>query len=298
MKKDNRKFNPRHRVSHTTDKPSTSPNKARSSFQRGQTISGYNKETSERNQHHELITQRRKLGTFFAFIAGAAVFILFILIQLTVNVVVYSSQSQKIPDQQRYVDVIQGYYEDHPIERLKMFLNGDKLLEEIQAKLPEVSKINNIKPSGITESEFILEMRQPVAIWDFSDDKKYFVDSAGVAFQENFFDRPVVSVFDESGVRNAKGNVIVSGSFLSFIGKTIGAAQSHNIKIEKITIPPASLRQIEVYIEGRQYPVKFLTSRSPEGQVSDLNNTLAHLDKYGIVPQCIDLRVEGKAFYK
>ena len=92
--------------------------------------------------------------------------------------------------------------------------------------------------------------------------------------------------------------MVASNSFLSFVGRVIGAAGDNKLEIERIVIPPASLRQIEVYVSGVPYPAKFLTTSSAEGQVLAFRQALDYFTKTGLTPDYVDLRVEGKAVYR
>lgn len=272
--------------------------KPQASFRRGQTISGYKKEDSERQKRHDLVVQRRKLSSFFMFIAGLAVFVIFIMSQLIVRVDVSLMNGEKIDDQRRYSDIAQKYLEDHPVERLRIFLNGDNLLAEMKKELPEISKISKISFAGFTNVDISLDMRKPVAAWQVSADKTYFVDNSGIAFSKNFFEAPSVLVSDESGIQLADGKIAVSNSFLSFIGQIIGKAQENGIVVEKIVIPPASLREVEVYVKDLSFPFKLITSRPAGEQVESLKTTLNYLNNRGISPKYVDLRVSGKAYFQ
>ena len=113
----------------------------------------------------------------------------------------------------------------------------------------------------------------------------------------NYYDQPSVVISDDSGIKSS-GNVVASNSFLSFVGKVVGAANDNKLEVEKIVIPPASLRQVEVYVVGVPYPAKFLTTSSAEGQVLSFRQAIDYFTKTGMVPKYVDLRVEGKAVYR
>lgn len=267
------------------------------SFRRGQTISGYQKEHSERLKTHELVVRRRKLGWFFSFVLIMAALVLFTLAQLVVSTSFTLSSGQIISDGDKYAKIINDYYHDHPIERLLIFMDGNNLLAQLQAAQPEIRAIKQIRMTSLTSFNFELEVRQPVALWEIND-KKYFVDDQGVPFVDNYFEAPSISVLDESGLRVDIDTVVASSSFLGFIGRAVGQAQRDNVQIERIVIPALSLRQVDVYLKDRNYPVNLLTSNSPEAQIEGLASALRYFDDQGIAPNYIDLRAEGRAYYR
>lgn len=271
--------------------------KSQGSFRRGQTISGYRKEDSQRSKAHDLIVKRRKISSFLMFLLAGAALILFVLSQLVVKIDFYSQDGKMIEDQSRYQKVIDEYYQDRPIERMRIFLNGDNLLSAIQSELPEVAAIDDINLKSFTHFKFVLNMRKPVASWSVND-KNYFVDNTGVAFNVNYYDNPSITISDESGIKIGDNHIVVSNGFLSFVGKIIGAANTNNLEVERIVIPPSSLRQVEVYVKNVSYPAIFLTSSSAEAQVKSLSRAVRYFQTNGLSPQYVDLRVEGKAFYK
>lgn len=266
------------------------------SFNRGQTISGYRKEDSERAQTRELIVKRRKLSSIFVFFVASSVAILFVFFQIVIKVDFVTSEGFRVEKTEAYTSIVEEYYQDHPIERLRLFLDKDKLLITLQSQNPEVEVIRELDFKGFTQYEMKLQMRKPVAVWE-DDDKKHFVDRTGTSFEINYYDQPSIVISDDSGIKTS-GSVVASNSFLSFVGRVIGAAGDNKLEIERIVIPPASLRQIEVYVSGVPYPAKFLTTSSAEGQVLAFRQALDYFTKTGLTPDYIDLRVEGKAVYR
>ncbi|MBS7346262.1 MAG: hypothetical protein KIG14_00925, partial [Candidatus Sacchiramonaceae bacterium] len=201
-----------------------------------------------------------------------------------------------IDSPETYAAVVEEYYRDHPIERLRLFLDKDKLLSALQSKNTEVELVEGLDFRGFTQYQMVLHMREPVAVW-LDDDKKHFVDRTGVSFEVNYYEQPNIVISDDSGIKTS-GNVVASNSFLSFVGKVIGAANDNQLEIKRIVIPPASLRQIEVYLKGVAYPAKFLTTSSAEGQVLSFRQAVDYFTKTGVSPKYVDLRVEGKAVYR
>lgn len=270
---------------------------ANSNFNRGQTISGLKKENSQRLENRRLIVRRRKIGSFLAALVFSSVIIVFVLIQIVINFEFTDQSGRKINNPESLKKSISRYYDSQPTERLKFFLDKDSLLTEIQKDNPEVLDIIDIKMNSLTNYNFKLSMRRPVALWEMNGQNLY-VDEKGIAFSKNYYQKPDLIVSDESGIPAKTGKVIAGSNFMGFIGRIIASANKNNLKITHIKIPPATLRQVEIKVEGINYPIKMLTTASPEGQVANLLKSINFFSQKKQTIQYLDLRVEGKAFYK
>lgn len=267
-------------------------------FRRGATISGVQKEKSERVQRRELIVRRRKISGFFAFLCAVIFVALVILTQIVVKIDI--SVNGKIinsNDSKKYISAIDDYYNSQPIERLRSYLKKDDLLAAVQKNNPEVQDISQLTFSGFGKYTFELKMRKPVAIWNVSG-KEYFVDEAGKSFEKNYYEKPSVSVVDEGANAVSAGENIASNGFISFVGKVVSIAKTKGLTVSKVVIPATSLRQADIYIDGISYPVKMLITSSPEGQVNNLVSAINKFNKLRITPSYLDLRVEGLGYYK
>ena len=118
--------------------------KRTTSFSRGQTISGYRKEESERAQTRKLIIRRRKLSSVFMVLIAASLVILFIFFQIVVKVDFTTSESAQVKNSEEYASIVDKYYQDHPVERLRLFLNKDRLLAALQSQNPEVELVGDL----------------------------------------------------------------------------------------------------------------------------------------------------------
>jgi hypothetical protein len=153
----------------------------------------------------------------------------------------------------------------------------------------------------IGASGFRIGVRQPVVGWEVGGGQ-YFVDDEGVSFTKNYFTSPNVSVEDQSGITPERqdGVAIASNRFLSFLGRIVGLTESTSTGVvEKVTIPAGiGSRSIEVRLEGRGYPIRVHIDRDPAAQVEDMRRAIEHFDAGGRTPEYIDVRIEGKAFYR
>lgn len=265
-------------------------------FRRGKTISRHQKEHSERSENQKLVIRRRKLGAFFVVLAIFISLISIFLFQFISKVSVVSNES-KSQNLSKYEKSVEEYLNINPSERILSNLNKNALLESLQKDYPEVLSISDIKFNGLTSYKIYLDFRKPVASW-LVDGKEFFVDSEGVSFNVNNFEKPSLNIIDDSGAIVSNGKNVASSSFFSFIGKLVSAANKQGLEISKIRIPPLSLRQVEVSVEGISYFARMSTADSAEGQIINFKKAIEYFRTHKISPNYIDLRIEGKGYYK
>ncbi len=265
-------------------------------FRRGKTISRHQKEHSERSENQKLVIRRRKLGAFFVILAIFISLISIFLFQFISKVSVVSNES-KSQNLSKYEKSVEEYLNINPSERILSNLNKNALLESLQKDYPEVLSISDIKFNGLTLYKIYLDFRKPVASW-LVDGKEFFVDSEGVSFNINNFEKPSLNIIDDSGAIVSNGKNVASSSFFSFIGKLVSAANKQGLEVSKIRIPPLSLRQVEVSVKGVSYFARMSTADSVEGQIINFKKAIEYFGTHKISPNYIDLRIEGKGYYK
>ena len=265
-------------------------------FRRGKTISRHQKEHSERSENQKLVIRRRKLGAFFVILAIFISLISIFLFQFISKVSVVSNES-KSQNLSKYEKSVEEYLNINPSERILSNLNKNALLESLQKDYPEVLSISDIKFNGLTSYKIYLDFRKPVASW-LVDGKEFFVDSEGVSFSVNNFEKPSLNIIDDSGAIVFNGKNVASSSFFSFIGKLVSAANKQGFEVSKIRIPPLSLRQVEVSVKGVSYFARMSTADSAEGQIINFKKAIEYFRTHKISPNYIDLRIEGKGYYK
>jgi hypothetical protein len=194
----------------------------------------------------------------------------------------------KQPDFDKMTVLTREYLNQHPFERVSFLMNSDGLEQYIIDKMPEIREARLQKANLFTNS-LSVSLRHPLASY-----RNQYVDAEGMVFENNFYSSPQIEMVDNSGA----GESSLSGSFLGFIGQVISGLNSSNITTRKIVIPPGALRYVEFYLDGTEYPFKAQIDRNPAHQVTDILNMKKYLESKGIVPSYVDVRVEGKGYWR
>ena len=68
--------------------------------------------------------------------------------------------------------------------------------------------------------------------------------------------------------------------------------------VDHVVLPFQKAREIHVYFADRNEYYKMTMERGSTVQVEDAERMVRYLDKKSLTPEYVDLRVEGKAYYK
>ncbi len=103
---------------------------------------------------------------------------------------------------------------------------------------------------------------------------------------------PTVAILDE----NAGDNV--SQRVKDFVARLEDDAKELGLELERVVLPYRMVREIDVYVVGRSEYYKMSLDRSSSVQAEDMSRMILYLGEKEIKPSYVDLRVEGKAYYK
>lgn len=68
--------------------------------------------------------------------------------------------------------------------------------------------------------------------------------------------------------------------------------------VERAVLPLSTMREVDVFVGGRVEYYKMTVDRGSAVQVEDAERMMRYLDEREIVAGYVDLRVEGRAYYK
>jgi hypothetical protein len=283
----------------------------RNQFRRGRTLTGSSSRNiassnelnsdmlSPRAMAHHLTAHRRRLTIRLtaAIVACLAIYVIIGQIAASLQVTTKDQIVLSSDQQQAYLKSTENYFQMRPVERFHPSLNTVSLIAYLQESHPEVVSADIVLGGGFGEANLILSLRQPIARWNIDGQDEY-VDKNGVVFKTNYYAAPSLQIVDESGITPDAGKSVASARFLGFVGLVVGDLEGRGLKVTKATIPALKTRQIDINIEGVPYIFKLSTDRLAGEQTEDVSRIIAFLQKQGITPEYVDVRVKGKAFYK
>ncbi len=253
---------------------------------------------TERLKLHELRAQRNQLLRALSSVAAIAGFVAFLIANLVMQPTVQFAQSgAHQPSSDTYRNSIGQYLADHPLERFGFALNASELGAYLTQHHKEIRGLEVIREWYGGDVKFTLVFREPLLVWK-SGDQQFYVDDQGVAFRYNHFAEPAVAVTDQSGIAPDSGGVVASTRFIAFLGQMVGAVNGYNKGRVNSVIIPASTREIDLRLDGRDYVIKTESDRDPLQQAQDISYAIGYFDAKGVKPLYIDVRVPHKAFYR
>lgn len=258
---------------------------------------------SDRLKLHELHAHRRLVQTSLAVSLLLILFTLFLISNSVTMARTVHLTTSDVPaaDTDKYAKTLEQYLNSRPLQAFLVTLDQAQLTKMMQLEHPEIESVevrNGLMgmSGGVIEYRF----REAVAVWQIGD-SRFYVDENGTAFTRYYGADPELRVEDDSGYVPRGNNdqaPVASKRFIGYLGQMLGAIRIQQVgAVERIVIP-ASARQFDVYLEGRAYPIKTHVDRDPYAQVEDMKHALNYLDKKARTPQYLDVRVEGKAYYK
>lgn len=263
--------------------------------------SGHTDLKSERLKLHVLHRHRRFLKTGLFVVALFAFGLAFFVSNSLLFIEKRFEAAAAVPaeDQQALRDSITAYVNSHPSEAFLINLSERRLTQFMQVQHPEVSSVDVQRQWFGPGGSIVVQFRTPIVAWQVAD-SRFFVDASGVAFTKHYGPPPALQVEDASGYTPelAANGSVASQRFIGYLGQLLGELRAQDMAtVERVVIPPTS-RQLNIYLEGRPYPIKTHVDRDPYVQVADIKNALAFFDEKQITPEYIDVRVEGKAYYR
>jgi len=253
---------------------------------------------TDRLKLHELKAHRRKLMRLLAIVLLCIACLIFLIANFIVVPKMTALQpGLHKPDYTSYQKTVDAYFGDHPLERFGFLLDGANLAAQLKHDHPEVLVMSLSRDWYGGNVRIGLTFRQPLLVWH-TGTKLFYVDSEGLAFTYNHFAEPSVAVTDQTGLPPDQSGAVASTRFIRFLGQMVAAVNGYKKgQVNSVIIPP-STREIDLKLQGRNYPIKTNSDRDPLQQAEDIANTLTWLDQKGIKPQYVDLRVAHKAFYR
>lgn len=247
----------------------------------------------------ELRAHKKRILVSLGGVLAVAAFLGFMVANFILKpTIIFTQQSkQPAPSTDPYSQTIYHYFDNHPFERFGVFLRATELETAFTQMHSEVRSVAVERDWYGGNVRFNITFRQPILSWQ-AGNKQFFVDAQGIAFQYNHFDPVALAITDQSGIPPDEKGVVVSARFLRFLGQLVAAINGYGLGAVEVVIIPATPREIDMKLQGREYLIKTNTDRDAGQQAEDIANALQYLDRKNIKPQYIDVRVAHRAFYR
>lgn len=256
---------------------------------------------SDRLKKQQQHRQRRIITTGLLAVVVLILSVWYLISQYAVDIgtITYTPSTSSSPDDALYKKEINNYLGVRPAERFRFAINDAALTQYVAATLPEVKKVSE-DGGKANKTDFKIQLRQPIASWKTGDSQS-FVDDEGVSFTNNYYSSPSVVITDNTGAANSEqpGKAVVSERFLRFLGRLVALTNQSGLgEVTEASLPKNTAREIDIKLKGRPYTIKTHIDRDPAATVEDIKRVVGFLEQKKVTPVYIDVRINGRAFYK
>lgn len=197
-------------------------------------------------------------------------------------------------------------FQSTPSNRNKFTVNAPAIEASLMSQFPELKDVSVALPVLGHKPVVYVQPASPALILA-TNNGTYVVDENGRALikadattQLDNFKVPTIS--DQSGVQLHLGKQALAHQTTSFIQTVVQQLQAQHVGVKAMTLPAAT-SELDVYIDGASYFVKFNFQDTQESAANIQTGTFLalkqHLASQQKTPsQYVDVRLEGRAYYK
>ncbi len=250
----------------------------------------------------ELHNHRKRVLSWLGFLLGMIIVLLIIISQLINNPkleIEYDNEIVKLSSKnsKAYLSTINQYFADYPFERLAFLLNKQRFTNYVTSYHHELKSAKLAKVSAFGQDKIKLSVREPIVMLEING-QFLFVDANGVSFKKHYFAKPRLKIIDRTGIQIDQQTTVISRRLLEFIGQAVSLFEQQKYQIDKIIIPPNMVHQVDLYIKGKNYPIKLTIDNDISSQVNGLLKVIKRIERTGTKVKYLDGRVIGKVYYK
>jgi len=186
--------------------------------------------------------------------------------------------------------------------KTKLSIDTSNIERQFIEQFPELKAAVLRLPVLGRKPSLILDINSPVILLA-TQTKSYVLDSSGTVVSDaqalaSSERAGLLVVQDQSGLVIEVGKQAVTTQTIRFITDITAQLKAKNLNISQLTLPQ-SANQLDIRIEGTRYFVKTDVAGSARLQIGGLIAVKSQLEGKGENPsEYIDVRVEGKVFYK
>ena len=163
-----------------------------------------------------------------------------------------------------------------------------KTLEEKKARIAD-RKRRNFKNIVTVVLSVVLVIVIIVVIWNYI---------ANVIAEREAAIAPPAPLEPKSTIIDENAGDNISRRVKDFVAYLEEDVSDYGLKIDHVVLPLQKAREVDIFIEGRGEFYKMSLDRGSAVQAEDMHRMINYLDQRELHPTYVDLRVEGKAYYK
>lgn len=192
---------------------------------------------------------------------------------------------------------VNNYLNSRLLAKNWLFLNQQDLKGYLQKTFTgqETITVSKKFPNHLS---VVTDEQKPGLIWK-TGSRTYILSTSGrvISEQQKADNSALPQVIDSTNLPVEVGSRVAARDFVNFVGKVGEFMKANQIGVEKMYVLDTTS---ELYVKTQAgYDIKFSTNQNPDSATRSLKATLDLINQQNKKPSSyIDLRVEGRAFYK
>lgn len=214
-----------------------------------------------------------------------------------------ASEAYFMHEPREYEQAAKQTLSDSFLNRNKITVDTNKVSRVLTESYPEIKDVTVELPLFGNRPVVYIEPYTPSFILTAAGSTAYLLDENGRALVSasqipDSGKLTLPTLHDKSGIKVKLGAQALPGDVIRFTGEVISILGAADISYRSLELPPAS-SELDVYIEGTPYFVKFNMQEDPRLQTGTFIATKLRLERDRITPgQYIDVRVPERAYYR
>ena len=259
-----------------------------------------------------LPTRLQRLQRHFGWLLAGVVIIGLVVYEMQLSTtpkvvsLVQASDAPYLQDNAVYAAKAAQLFNASAANRNKLTVDASNIAAQLKKQFPELQDVSVSLPLIGSQPTVYIKPADPALVLS-SGGETYLIDENGRAVAEtsagmSFSKMKVPTVTDQSGLRVDVGQQILPRSATTFVSTVVAQLKAQHIAVQSLVLP-ASASELDVYIAGQPYFVKFgMHDADAEAAALQAGSYVAvskQLARQGTTPsQYIDVRLEGRAYYK
>lgn len=185
--------------------------------------------------------------------------------------------------------------------RNKITIDTAGISRQMTAQFPELASASVTLPLAAHRPTVYVQPAQ-ASLVVAADNGAFVIDQNGRALMPSA-NLPTAhnlpQIVDQSGLHIQSGHQVLTTDNVSFIQIVLAELTAKHVGVSSMVLPAAS-RELDVYIAGQPYFVKFnLANNDARQQAGTYLATAAELGRQHVTPaHYVDVRVDGRAYYQ
>jgi cell division septal protein FtsQ len=265
-----------------------------------------------------LPTRLQRLRRHAGWLAGAVLLLAFGIFQMQLSTsprvvsLMSASDAPFLQDSAVYQAASRKLFNASAANHNKLTVNATAIATSLRQQFPELQEVSVSLPLFGNQPTVYVRPAKPALLLAASNGS-YVVDENGRALAEatantNLSGLKVPSVTDQSNLQVKLGQQVLPRTATDFVGLVSSQFAKQKLGIQSMTLPAAA-GELDVYLSGKPYFVKFNLQPGQQGQQGSTDSAavqigtflalIKKLEKQGTPPaQYVDVRLEGRAYYK